>query len=379
MKLHLVKLASLAACFGLLLSGSTAARDRWTVEQANVWYAEQPWLVGCNFTPSTAVNQLEMWQADSFDPETIDRELGWAADIGFNSIRVFLHNLLWEQDREGLLRRVDQFLTIADKHGIGVMLVPLDGVWDPQPKLGKQREPRPHVHNSGWLQAPGAEILGDPKRHDSLRPYIYGLIHHFRNDERVQVWDLFNEPDNPNRNSYGRDGTRTELPEDKKERMATMLLKKVFVWAREADPSQPLTAGVWRGDWSNHDTLTEYNRVMLDESDIVSFHSYGNLDFTVTRVDQLRRYNRPMLCTEYMSRGSGSTFDPVMGYLKKHKIGAYNWGLVAGKTQTNYPWETWQKQYTAEPELWFHEIFHKDGTPYDVEEIKYIKSLTGKK
>ncbi len=377
MKLHLAKLVCLAACFAFLLGGSATARDRWTVEQANAWYAEQPWLVGCNFSPSTAINQLEMWQADTFDPETIDRELGWSADIGFNSIRVYLHNLLWEQDSEGLLRRIDQFLGIADKHGIGVMLVPLDGVWDPQPKLGKQREPRPHVHNSGWLQAPGAEILGDPKRHDELRPYIYGLIHHFRNDERVQLWDVFNEPDNPNRNSYGRDGTRTELPEDKKERMATRLLKGVFVWAREADPSQPLTAGVWRGDLSNHDNLTEYNRVMLDESDVVSFHSYGNLAFTVQRVDSLRRCKRPMLCTEYMSRGSGSTFDPVMGYLKKHKIAAYNWGLVAGKTQTNYPWETWRKQYTAEPELWFHEIFRKDGTPYDAEEIKYIKSLTG--
>lgn len=378
MKRQLISLVSLVAVLTFLVGGDAAARERWTVEQANAWYAEQPWLVGCNFSPSTAINQLEMWQADTFDPETIDRELGWAADIGFNSIRVYLHNLLWEQDSEGLLRRIDQFLGIADKHGIGVMLVPLDGVWDPLPKSGKQREPRPHVHNSGWLQAPGAEILGDPKRHDSLRPYICGLIHHFRDDTRIQLWDVFNEPDNPNRNSYGRDGARTELAEDKKEQMATSLLKKVFVWAREANPSQPLTAGVWRGDLSNHDNLTEYNRVMLDESDIASFHSYGNLDFTVQRVDSLRRYNRPMLCTEYMSRGSGSTFDPVMGYLKKHKIGAYNWGLVAGKTQTNYPWETWRKQYTAEPELWFHEIFRKDGTPYDAEEIKYIKSLTGK-
>jgi hypothetical protein len=378
MKRQLVNLVSFVICFVFLPSDDVTARDRWTVERANAWYAEQPWLVGCNFTPSTAINQLEMWQADTFDPDTIDRELGWAADIGFNSIRVYLHNLLWEQDSEGLLRRIDQFLGIAHKHGIGVMFVPLDGVWDPQPKLGKQREPRPHVHNSGWLQAPGAEILGDPKRHDSLRPYIYGLIHRFRNDTRIQLWDVFNEPDNPNRNSYGRDGARTELAEDKKEQMATMLLKKVFVWAREANPSQPLTAGVWRGDLSSHDNLTEYNRVMLDESDIVNFHSYGNLAFTVQRVDNLRRYNRPMLCTEYMSRGSGSTFDPVMGYLKKHKIGAYNWGLVAGKTQTHYPWETWRKQYTAEPELWFHEIFRKDGTPYDAEEIKYIKGLTGK-
>jgi len=355
---------------------STSARARWTPEQANAWYAERPWLVGCNFAPSTAINQLEMWQADTFDPKTIDRELGWAASIGFNSVRVFLHNLLWEQDREGFLNRVDQFVTIAENHGIGVMLVPLDGVWDPHPKLGKQREPRPHVHNSGWLQAPGAEILGDPKRHDELRPYIEGLIGRFRNDQRIHAWDLFNEPDNPNRNSYGEAGAQTELAD--KAEMAAMLLEKVFAWARNADPSQPLTAGVWRGDWSDHDKLDRAGRIMLEQSDVISFHSYSELAQVKPRVEQLRRYGRPILCTEYMSRGSGSRFDPVLAYFQQENIAAYNWGLVAGKTQTIYPWETWQKQYTAEPELWFHDIFRPDGTPYDPAEIEFIKGLTGR-
>jgi len=361
----------------LTLSSAAGARDRWTAEQARAWYASQPWLVGCNFMPSTAINQLEMWQEDTYDPETIDRELGWAEGLGFNSVRVFLHNLLWQQDREGFLRRVDQFLAVADKHQIGVMLVPLDGVWDPQPKLGRQREPRPHVHNSGWVQAPGAAILGDPKRHDELRPYIYGLVYRFRDDRRVQVWDVFNEPDNPNRNSYGSNGARTELPN--KAEMATILLGKVFRWAREANPSQPLTSGVWRGDWSKHDALAPYNKVMLEESDVVSFHSYAGLDHVRPGVEQLRRYDRPILCTEYMSRGVGSRFDPVMGYFKREKISAYNWGLVAGKTQTNYPWETWKKRYTAEPELWFHDIFRKDGSPYDAREVEYIRGMTGKK
>ncbi|HUT92466.1 MAG TPA: hypothetical protein VMY37_23435 [Thermoguttaceae bacterium] len=369
-------LASFAIGLALILSAETQARDRWTPKAANAWYAKQPWLVGCNFTPSTAINQLEMWQADTFDPETIDRELGWAQGIGFNSVRVFLHDLPWEQDRDGLLRRVDQFLAIADKHGIGVMLVPLDGVWDPQPAPGKQREPRPHVHNSGWVQAPGAVILGAPERHDELRPYIVGLVGRFRNDPRVQVWDLFNEPDNPNRNSYGDRGANTELPN--KAEMATILLDKVFRWAREAEPCQPITAGVWRGDWSNHDALAPCSKLMLEKSDIITFHWYGPPAGARQRVEQLRRYDRPILCTEYMSRGTGNLFDPVMGYFQGQKVGAYNWGLVAGKTQTNYPWETWQKQYTAEPELWFHDLFRQDGTPYDPREIEYVKTLTGK-
>ena len=376
MKRQLIQIVlALVVCLTMLASDA-GARDRWTTEQANAWYARQPWLVGCNFNPSTAINQLEMWQAESFDPTTIDRELGWAEQLGFNSVRVYLHNLVWRQDSEGFLRRIDQFLTIADKHGIGVMLVPLDGVWDPRPRLGKQRAPRPHVHNSGWMQAPGAEILGDPKRHDELRPYITGLIGHFRDDKRIQVWDLFNEPDNANVNSYGRDGTRTELPN--KAEMATRLLSKVFKWARQADPSQPLTAGVWLGPWPNHEKVLPIEKVMLEESDVISFHNYGGLEHVRPRVEQLRRYKRPLLCTEYMARPNGSRFDPVMGYFKQQKIAAYNWGFVAGKTQTNYPWDSWKRQYTAEPDVWFHEIFRSDGAPYDRKEVEYIRKQTGK-
>lgn len=372
---YLLTLAFACLCF---LPSAGFARDRWTSEQAHAWYAKQPWLVGCNYIPSNAINQLEMWQAGTFDPATNDRELGWAASLGFTSVRVFLHDLLWQQDREGFLKRLDQFLKIADRHKIGVMLVPLDGVWDPQPALGNQREPKPHVHNSGWLQAPGAALLADPARHDELKPYIQELIRQFRTDRRVQAWDLFNEPDNPNANSYGRAGSGTELPAGKKAELATRLLQQLFIWAREVDPEQPLTAGMWRDDWSSYDRLSACNKLMVDQSDVITFHCYGQLPDMQTRVAQLRRYGRPLLCTEYMSRGSGSTFDPVLGYLKQQRIGAYNWGLVDGRTQTIYPWETWQKQYTAKPDLWFHDIFHVDGKPYRPAEADYIRSQTGR-
>jgi hypothetical protein len=358
------------------MSATTHARERWTAEQANAWYAKQPWLVGANFIPSTAINQLEMWQADTFDPETIDRELGWAEKLGFTSMRVFLHNLLWEQDKKGFLERMEKFLDIADKHKIGVMFVLLDGVWDPEPKLGKQQAPLPHVHNSGWVQAPGKAILADPKRHDELKPYIMGVIRHFKDDKRVQVWDVFNEPDNPNVNSYGPKGKKTELPA--KDERVIQLLRKVFTWARDADPSQPLTAGVWRDSWEA-DKLSPVNKLMLEESDVVSFHNYGPLADMKRRVELLRRYNRPLLCTEYMARPMGSRFDPVLGYLKEQKIGAYNWGFVAGKSQTIYPWETWQKKYNAEPKVWFHDIYRADGSAYDPREVEYIQGVTGQK
>src|SRR5262245_19617070 len=190
----------------MLLTASLAhASEPWSVEKANAWYGEKPWLVGCNFAPSTAINQLEMWQAESFDLATIDRELKWAHDLGFNSVRVFLHHLLWEQDAEGFLKRMDQYLEVADKHKIGTMFVLLDAVWDPfLPKLGKQREPKPGLHNSGWVQSPGLDVLKDPKRHDELKGYIQGVIKRFRSDRRVDAWDLFNEPDNRNQSSYGK-------------------------------------------------------------------------------------------------------------------------------------------------------------------------------
>ena len=370
------RLLAVICCLGAVCA-TASARDRWSVEQANAWYAGQPWLVGCNFTPSTAINQLEMWQADTFDPVTIDRELGWASKIGFNSVRVYLHNLPWQQDRERFVQRIERFLAIADSHGIGVTFVPLDGVWDPHPQPGKQRAPKPHVHNSGWVQAPGAEILGDAKRHDELRPYITGLVSRFRDDPRVHAWDLFNEPDNANTGAYGAAGKKTEL--SNKAEMARLLLEKVFAWARQAEPSQPLTAAVWLGPWPKHEKLSPIEKLMLEESDVISFHNYQSLPHVERRVEQLRRYKRPILCTEYMARPNGSRFDPVLGYFKKEKIAAYNWGFVAGKTQTQYPWDSWVKRYTAEPKLWFHEILRGDGTPYDATEVKYIRSLTGAK
>ena len=362
--------AALALCASVLPLPA-AAGTRWSAEQANAWQARQPWLVGCNYGPATAINQLEMWQADTFDPATIDRELALAEDLGFTSLRIFLHDLAWKQDREGFKQRVGKFLEIADRHHLGVMVVIFDAVWDPFPKAGRQREPKPHVHNSGWVQSPGADILKDAKRQDELKPYVQDILRHFARDRRVQIWDLFNEVDNPNRSAYG----RVELP-DKAER-GLELLKKTFLWAREVNPSQPLTTGIWGdgGALKNPSPLTRY---LLEEVDVITFHNYAPLGDLQEEVVALKKLGRPVLCTEYMARPVGSTFDPILGYLKAERVGAYNWGFVAGKTQTHYPWDSWTKTYTAEPPVWFHEIFRRDGTPYRAEEVRYIKQVTGK-
>jgi hypothetical protein len=364
-------MTGLMAILLLLLVSSEAARaeGRWTKERADAWARGKAWRVGCNFIPSTVVNQLEMWQLDTFDAATIDRELGWAESLGFNSVRVFLHHMAFEADPEGFLKRVERFLSIAEAHHIGVILVPLDSVWHPYPRPGRQPEPKPHVHNAGWVQSPGLDVLKHPARHGELEPYIKGLIGRFRGDPRVDAWDLINEPDNRNQSSYGK------LEPENKAELALALLRKVFAWARAVDPVQPLTSGVWIGDYTM-EKASPMNRFQLEESDVITFHCYDALPKLKAKVAALRRYERPLICTEYMARPMGSTFDPILGYFQEERIGAYNWGFVAGKTQTIYPWDSWQKTYTAEPRIWFHDIFRKDGTPFDAAEVAYIRRVT---
>jgi hypothetical protein len=365
----MIILASLALAMSVSALG---AAERWPEAKAKSWFDGRGWLRGSNFVPSTAINQLEMWQAETFDPVTIDRELGWAASLGFNSMRVFLHDLLWVQDPKGFLDRVDKFLAIADKHGIGIMFVLFDSCWDANPRLGKQRDPKPGVHNSGWVQSPGATELADPKKLDGFKAYALGVVGRFADDRRVQIWDVWNEP--PNIVS----GADTPAEARTKAKLTLALLEKAFAWVREAKPSQPLTCGVWQGPWADPAKLDPTERFQLENSDVVSFHHYGKLEPTRERAESLRRLGRPIICSEYMARTVGSTFDPILGYLKEASAGAYNWGLVEGKTQTIYPWDSWQKAYPKEPALWFHDIFRRDGTPYRAEEAAYIRRLTGK-
>lgn len=346
-------------------------REIWTKEKANEWYAAQGWLMGSNFNPSTAINQLEVWQAETFDTATVNRELGWAADLGMNSMRVYLHDLPYEADAEGFLGRMNTFLEIADRHDIKILFVLFDSVWDPFPKSGRQRDPIPHVHNSGWVQSPGAVALKDSTQHPQLERYVKGVVSRFADDERVLGWDIWNEPDNTNDRAYG------DVELTNKVAYVLPLLKKSFVWARSANPSQPLTSAVWLGDWSSHEALTPLQKVQIEQSDIITFHNYDDAAEFGKRVKWLQRYERPLICTEFMARPNGSTFESVLPIAKEYNIGMYNWGFVDGKTQTKYPWDSWDKKYSAEPDLWFHEVLRSDGTPYKQEEVALIKELTG--
>jgi hypothetical protein len=354
---------------------------RWPIEKARTWYEKQGWLVGCNFIPSTAINQLEMWQAESFDPDTIGRELGWAAGLGFNAARVYLHDLAWQQEAKGFKERIQRYLELADRQGIRTIFVFFDDCWHDDPQPGKQPQPRPGVHNSGWVKSPGSKVTKNPAEWGRLEDYVTDIISTFRSDERVAVWDLYNEPGNnflislnlPKFSRYaailGQFVQQFLFPIRTKN-----LLIKAFSWARAAKPGQPLTSGSW---FLRENLEARLNPVSRALSDVISFHSYFNLAGTSKTVERLKTTGRPLLCTEYLARSAGCTFETHLPYFKKERIGCLNWGLVSGKTQTMYSWED---HYPSgeEPPLWFHDILRADGTSYNAKEVELIRQVTGR-
>jgi hypothetical protein len=355
----------------LVVSCAFAQSVKWPEEKANDWYARQPWLVGANYIPATAVNQLEMWQNETFDIDRINLEFIWAENLGMNTMRVFLHDLVWKQDAGGFRKRIDKFLTVAKRHHIKPIFVLLDSCWDPFPELFHQRPPQPGVHNSRWVQSPGANALADPKQQPRVLEYVASVILAFADDDRILAWDVWNEPDNLNGSSYG----RVERPD--KEKLVLDLLPKVFQYARSGRPSQPLTSGLWKGDWSSPEKLSAIEKVQVEQSDVISFHNYEKPAEFEKRVQWLEQYKRPIFCTEYMARPNGSTFETILPIAKKYKVAAYNWGFVAGKTQTWLPWDSWQKPYVGDrqPAMWFHDIFKANGTPYSQAEVDFIKGI----
>lgn len=340
-----------------------SAPGRWTAARANEWYANLPWLLGANFVPSTASNQLEMWQAESFSPDVIERELGWAANIGMNTMRVFLHDLLWAAEPEAFRGRIERYLDIAAGKGIGTMLVLFDSVWNPDVALGTQPEPRAAVHNSQWVQGPG-RALADRSQWARFEDYVGGVVSAFGKDERVLVWDVWNEPSNLN-------GGRFAELENKHELVAE-LLPQVFQWARAADPVQPLTSGVWAGKTLYDDA---HARIQIENSDVISFHDYQTPEKFEAKLLDLPR-DRPLFLTEFMARTPGSTFEGILPIARREKIASYCWGLVAGRSQTLYPWDSWTVSYVENPpDPWFHDVFHSGGRPYRTDEVALVREM----
>jgi endo-1,4-beta-mannosidase len=354
-------------CLSFLLLSSTAQKmskqtvadarpaQVWSIEKANNWYAAHKWLTGANYIPSSAINQLEMWQADSFDSVQIDKELGWAESIGFNTLRVFLHSLAWKQDPAGFKQRVNTFLTISDKHHIQPLFVFFDDCWNKQPVAGKQPAPKPGIHNSGWVQDPGQPASNDTSNFSGLEKYVTDVLTSFAKDQRILLWDLYNEPGNSG-----------------KQDSSLLLLKKAFQWARAVNPDQPISAGLWNWDFE------KLNAYQAANSDILTYHNYDEAASHQKVIQLLKTNGRPLICTEYMARTRNSRFSNILPLLKRENVGAINWGFVAGKTNTIYAWDT-PLPDASQPIEWFHDIFKMDGKPYREDEVNLIKKLNGLK
>jgi hypothetical protein len=324
---------------------------KWSAAKAAEWYSKLPWISGANYLPSTAINQLEMWQAATFDTTTIAREFSWAKNIGFNAMRVYLHSLAWKQDASGFKQRMDQYLAIADRNGIRTIFVFFDDCWNPTPKTGKQPEPKPGVHNSGWVQDPGQQASYDSSNFPFLESYVTDVLKTFGKDSRILLWDLYNEPGNSG-----------------KKDSSAALLTKVFQWARKVNPEQPVSAGLWAWEFE------KLNEIQLTNSDVLTYHNYEDPQWHRRTLELFKATGRPMICTEYMARTRNSRFSNIMPMLKEKNIGAINWGFVAGKSNTIYAWDT-PIPSGSQPIEWFHDIFFPTGVPYRQDEVNLIKKL----
>ena len=320
-------------------------RRRWPAEQAQKWFAARPLPFGFNYVTSTAVNSTEMWLAETFDQDTITKELQWGGELGFNSCRVFLPFIVWDADSQGFLSRLDAFLTIASKAGLSTVPILFDdcAFAGKEPFLGPQDPPVLGKHNSGWTPSPGFQIADDMDMWPRLEQYVAAVTGQFGRDERILTWDLYNEPGNSQR------GARSEP-----------LLRAVFHWAEE-HASQPLTTGAWGASVLDH--------LCIELSDVVSFHIYDSLEATENTIRQLQQHGRPLLCTEWMARTRDSRFITHLPLFGREQAGCFNWGLVNGKTQTHFPWGS------SDPTIWFHDVFTQEGEPYDPEEIAAIRAF----
>lgn len=353
-------------------------KQQWSKEQAQAWYQQKGWLCGFNYLPSTAVNWTDIWQQETFDPETIDRELGWAADAGYNTLRINLPFIVWEHDRDGLLARIDHFLTLADRHGFSTMLTLMDdcGFSGDEPYLGPQKPPVPGVHNSQAAASPGRDRVCNDQDWPQIERYIRDIVRAFRTDKRVLLWDLYNEPGN---RGIFTTGTVEVFYDAKLEESAHRLMRKAFEWVREEDPEQPLTVCAWRlppEETGVHSYTHPLDKTALSLSDVVSFHAYTNTARMVAVLHHLQQLGRPLFCTEWLARHVGSTIEEQLPLMHVANVAPYQWGLVRGKTQTFLPWPVVMTSTTDYCRLWFHDVFEENGLPFAKAEMDLVRKLS---
>ena len=347
------------------------ATEQWSVEQAWNWHNNSKWLRGCNFLPSDCCNRVAFWQSLDWEKhlDTADRELALAASIGYNSVRMILEFIVIDEEHDSFMERFEEFLTVADKHGISVMVcfgndctVPKDAKYR-APHLGEQeydwgyhggRKNSPHGSNPGKI---GYSLLDDPETAERFFAYQKEIMTRYADDKRICVWDLFNEPGNSGRGEVS-------VPH----------IKRIFEVGRSCNPSQPLTTGVWRTPWK----ASPAEALALELSDVISFHTYNNYNAYIRAISYLKkRYRRPIMNTEWLHRILHDTVQDIFPLFYIEKIHCWNWGLVAGLFQAYEPWQSiWTRYENGMKDLdftkWQHDLFRANGRPYDPRETNII-------
>ena len=332
--------------------GQPVVHNRWDNRRTWLWYENIGIVKGVNYVPRNAVNSTEMWMEDSFDPEVIGEEIGWAQDAGYTTLRVQLQYAVWKEDPAGFLDRVNKFLELAEDHDLQVVPVLFDGrnFAQADPVVGPQPEPVPGAYNARWTPSPGESAVKDRSAWPDLERYVKDVIGTFKRDDRVVYWDLYNR-----------------AGDDELWETALPLMDQTFNWAREVDPQQPLAMAAWTRYESAMTTR------MLERSDIITFQSFESAGQVEALLLLLARYDRPIICSDWLMRQRGNTFENLLPLFSVNHVGWFNQGLVNGKTQGWIQQEKFRSD--TQPDLWQHDVFKPDGAAYDEEEIKLVQEF----
>jgi len=348
----------------------------WSKERANEWYNARPWIRGCNFMGSDCANRIDQWQEEGFEERlaVADTELELVAKTGFNSVRIIPEFFVWKHQHDGFMDRFERYIATAAKHGISCMIVFGNDCMPPKEEalrrlhLGKQNVDWGYhggrkVSQHGAQPGPGYHLLDEPELAKEHYEWVREIVTKYKDDERVIMWDVFNEPGNSNRKNLS-------MPH----------LKEFFRIIREINPIQPLTVGIWNTS-KGLGGISEIERYALENSDIISFHNYGSYIENVKLIKELKTFGRPIINTEWLARCLDNNVQEIFPLFYLENIGCYNWGFVAGKYQTYEPWNSVWEQYEENPDMkwdftkWFHDLYRPNLRPYDPKEIELIKTF----
>lgn len=347
---------------------------RWSKEKAWSWYNARPWIRGCNYMSADCANRVDQWQSLGFEErfETTEAELKLMQETGFNTVRLILEYVVWEKEHDSFMERFERYIALCDKYGISCMIVLANDCMPPKTELWKMPDigiqhydwgyhgGRKHSQHGLHSQAAPHFYLDQEESRERYFQMVREIVERYKDDERICLWDLYNEAGNSRRNEM-------TLPN----------LKRLFEIVRKINPSQPLTACVWR---TKRDPFSPVEQFALDNSDIITYHCYKPLEEHIKVIERLKKEERPIINTEWLDRAFGNDVFSCFPLFCKEKIGCINWGFVAGKYQTYEIKEsTWQKYENGTlPDYvdftkWVHDLYRPSHRPYDPREIELIR------